>query len=97
MAAELLAEDEHFEVEPVRLSIVVFRHRAKNGESEMERAARDDALVAATLADGELMLSSTTSQGINCLRLVVMNHRTNELDVIRTVPCSSTFFFRAFT
>jgi glutamate/tyrosine decarboxylase-like PLP-dependent enzyme len=85
LAATLLAEDDRFEVQPVRLSIVVFRHRAQNGESEIDRVSRDDALIEAILADGELMLSSTVARGVNCLRLVVMNHRTNDDEVRRSV------------
>jgi len=38
-----------------------------------------------TLASGELMLSTTYVQGRNCLRLAVMNHRTGEEDVRRSV------------
>ena len=85
LAASLLAQDERFEVEPVRLSVVVFRHRRKEEESVADQTARDDALMNATLADGELMLSSTTARHRNCLRLVVMNHRTTELDIERSV------------
>ena len=85
MAESLLREDDRFEVEPARLSIVVFRHRLLEGESAVDAAERDDTLMNATLADGELMLSSTTSRGRNCLRLVVMNHRTSETDIHRSV------------
>jgi hypothetical protein len=38
-----------------------------------------------TLADGTSMLSSTIVAGRSALRLVVMNHRTTEADVRRTV------------
>ncbi len=85
LASELLELDERFEVDPVGLSIVPFRHRARVGEDEVARACRDDALIEATLTDGELMLSSTTLDGVNTLRLVVMNHRTTESDIRRSV------------
>lgn len=86
-AAELLSADERFDVEPVRLSIVAFRHRTSS-ESELataEAAKRDEALIEAILADGELMLSSTTLKGRSTLRFVVMNHRTTPADVKRSV------------
>lgn len=86
VAAVLLAEDARFEVlgDP-ELSVVAFRLRARAGESEAARAARDSALMEATLESGELMLSTTKVGGRSALRLVVMNHRTTEDDVRRTV------------
>mgnify|MGYP002624121236 CR=1 FL=1 len=85
LAAALLAEGNQFEVLEPELSVVAFRHRGRVGEAEAERALRDSALLEATLADGELMLSSTVLDGINTLRLVVMNHRTTEIDIQRSV------------
>ena len=85
LAANLLSETEKFEVNSNFLSIVTFRHRLNENETETQRALRDDALMEATLADGELMISSTTLKGINTLRFVVMNHRTTEQDVRRSV------------
>jgi glutamate/tyrosine decarboxylase-like PLP-dependent enzyme len=85
LAAALLRADDRFEVIEPDLSVVAFRHRSREGESEANRANRDTALMEATLADGELMLSSTLLNGINTLRLVVMNHRTTERDVHRSV------------
>ncbi|MFN8178261.1 MAG: aminotransferase class V-fold PLP-dependent enzyme [bacterium] len=86
LAAEQLAADARLElVDPPQLSVVAFRHRARAGESEASRAARDLALMEATLADGTLMLSTTVTGGRTALRLVVMNHRTTEDDVRRSV------------
>ena len=85
LAAGLLAEDERFEVQEPGLSIVTFRHIARSGESEAQRGARDDDLMNATLADGDLMLSTTFLHGKNTLRLVVMNHRITDADIIRSV------------
>lgn len=85
LAAALLKEDERLEVLQPGLSIVPFRHRRRDSETEPERSARDTALMESTLADGELMLSTTTLGGLNTLRLVVMNHRTTEADVRRSV------------
>jgi glutamate/tyrosine decarboxylase-like PLP-dependent enzyme len=85
-AARLLVLDPRFElVVPPELSIVAFRHRRRPGEDEEARALRDLRLMEATLRDGALMLSTTTVGGRTALRLVVMNHRTTEEDVRRSV------------
>lgn len=81
LAAGLLRSDNRLEVDVPTLSVVTFRHRTGEGESEADRSARDTALMEATLADGQLMLSTTFLDGRNTLRLVVMNHRTTERDI----------------
>lgn len=81
LAASLLRDDNRLDVEEPTLSVVTFRHRSRDGESEAARSARDTALMEATLADGQLMLSTTFLNGRNTLRLVVMNHRTTERDI----------------
>ena len=85
LAADLLRECDRFDVIEPELSVVAFRHRRRADEPEANRAARDSALIEATLADGELMLSSTLLGGMSALRLVVMNHRTTEADIHRSV------------
>ena len=85
LAAELLSEDGRFDVDQPVLSIVTFRHRLRPQETEADRAARDTELMEATLADGDLMLSSTVLGDVNTLRLVVMNHRTTDADIRRSV------------
>lgn len=85
LAAKLLSEDARLEVHKPVLSVVTFRHRQRAGESETERAARDTELMETTLDDGELMLSTTFLGEQNTLRFVVMNHRTTEADVRRSV------------
>jgi aromatic-L-amino-acid decarboxylase len=85
LAAELLDEDDRLEVLEPGLSIVPFRHRRLPNEPESKRAARDSTLMETTLADGELMLSTTMLGDLNTLRLVVMNHRTTEQDIRRSV------------
>lgn len=85
LAATLLREDDRLEVNSVSLSIVTFRHRKKVGETEAQRATRDEELMESTLASGELMLSSTILAGLSTLRLVVLNHRTTENDIHRSV------------
>ncbi len=85
LAARLLAEDERIEVVSLNLSIVTFRLRSNAGESEQARSARESKLVNDLLADGEAMISSTTLGGRSTLRFVVMNHRTTEQDVRRSI------------
>ena len=81
LAADLLREDNRLQVDEPVLSVVTFRHRLRDGESEESRSARDTDLMEATLADGQIMLSTTLLGGQNTLRMVVMNHRTTERDV----------------
>lgn len=85
VAAELLREDDRLEVISPTLSVVGFRHRLRDGESEGERTARDSRLLNALTDSGELMISSTLVNGQSTLRLVVMNHRTTEDDVLYSV------------
>jgi glutamate/tyrosine decarboxylase-like PLP-dependent enzyme len=86
LAADLLAAEPAFEiVTPPELSVVTFRCRTAPGETEAERAERDRRLVEAALHDGTLLVSSTLLGGRSALRLVVMNHRTTEDDVRRSV------------
>ena len=87
LAAQLLAADSRLEVHTPVLSIVTFRHRLRSGESESQRASRDMALMETTLASGELMLSTTRLDGKMTLRLAVMNHRTTESEIRRSVQC----------
>ncbi len=85
LAADLLEADERLEVVRPTLSVVGFRHRARSGETEAQRAARDTQLMEQTLASGELMLSTTLVNGQSTLRMVVMNHQTTEADIFHSV------------
>jgi glutamate/tyrosine decarboxylase-like PLP-dependent enzyme len=86
LAEALLAQAPELEIVcPTELTVVTFRSRARSGESEAARSARDTAIMETTLASGELMLSSTDLDGRSALRLVVLNHRTTEDDVRRSV------------
>lgn len=86
LAARLLAEDDRLElVDPPQLSVVTFRHALRPGEDESARSRRDLGLMEDTLADGTLMLSTSQLGRRSALRLVVMNHRTSEVDVRRSV------------
>jgi glutamate/tyrosine decarboxylase-like PLP-dependent enzyme len=85
LAAKLLRANPRLEVHDPVLSIVTFRHRLKPDETETSRARRDTNLMEATLASGELMLSTTTLANRTALRMVVMNHRTTAEEVSRSV------------
>ncbi len=85
LAAELLQEEEQLEVLAPVLSVVAFRHRRRVGESETDRGERDTELMESTRASGGLMLSTTVLDNRNTLRMVVMNHRTDEAEVRRSV------------
>ncbi len=86
LAERLLSEVPALEIVcPAELSVVTFRSRARPGEAEAARAARDTAIMERTLASGELMISGTDLAGRSALRLVVLNHRTTEVEVRRSV------------
>ncbi|HVS65573.1 MAG TPA: aminotransferase class V-fold PLP-dependent enzyme [Thermoanaerobaculia bacterium] len=88
LAAELLSADSRLEIAaPVDLSIVTFRHRGEGSAKldEEERSRRDRALMELTLSEGEIMLSTTHLGGKLALRLVVLNHRTSEAELRRTI------------
>lgn len=99
LAATLISENDEFELvcAPV-LSVVAFRTRARPGESEAQRGQRDMQLVHDVMVDGETMISSTKLAGKTALRLVVLNHRTDEVELRRSLsrifelvvrPCSA--------
>ncbi|MEE3373337.1 MAG: aminotransferase class V-fold PLP-dependent enzyme [Planctomycetota bacterium] len=85
LAADLLRANPQLEVNDPVLSIVTFGHRQKPHETEADRAERDTKLMEATLASGELMLSTTTLANRTVLRMVIMNHRTTAEEVQRSV------------
>jgi glutamate/tyrosine decarboxylase-like PLP-dependent enzyme len=86
LAEQLLAGAPELEiVTPAELSVVTFRSRARPGEAEAARAARDTGIMERTLHSGELMISSTDLAGRTALRLVVLNHRTTEDEIRRSV------------
>jgi len=85
VAADLLREGERFEVFGPNLSVINFRHRVRDGETEKEASARDNQLMEATLDSGELMLSTTLIDNRCMLRMVVMNHLTTMEDIQRSV------------
>lgn len=85
LAATLLAAEPDFEVVHRSLSVVTFRLAAKDGEPEAVRATREADLVRSLLAGGDVLVSGTTLRHGSALRLVVLNHRTDEAQVRRSV------------
>ena len=55
------------------------------GASEEDHNRRTDEVAAKVLATGEVLLSNSTWRGKRCMRVSVVNWRTNEEDVRRTV------------
>lgn len=78
----LLAD--HPRLEPLHepeLSALCFRHVAcASGDVEEDRAATA-ALVRAIEADGRIYLAAATLDGVPCLRVCFVNHRTTDADV----------------
>lgn len=64
---------------PTSLSVVAFKFR------QDPESARAERLMEATLDSGELMISTTELDGRTILRFVVMNHRTGETEVRRSI------------
>ncbi|MEZ5066121.1 MAG: aminotransferase class V-fold PLP-dependent enzyme [bacterium] len=86
LVAARLAADERLElVDDPQLSVVVFRHRLRPGESESDRTTRDRELMEATMRDGRCMLSTTLVDGRSALRLVLLNPRTTRADLDTTL------------
>lgn len=85
LAENLIDECAELEVVSRHLSIVVFRLVERRGESEAERAQRERKLVQELTRGGDALVSGTDLGGRSALRMVVMNHRTTEDDVRRSV------------
>ncbi len=85
LAERLLREEPDFEVVHRGLSIVTFRLVARRDESEEGRAAREERLVQTLLEGGDVLVSGTSLGGRSALRFVVLNHRTGEAEIRRSV------------
>ncbi len=89
VAERLLAAAAAFEIVHRSLSVVSFRLVARPGESEAARTRREYSLVQSLLAGGDVLVSSTMLNGRSALRLVVLNHRTDEAELRRSVAALS--------
>ena len=82
LARRLLGELPQVELyAPCPLSVTTF---TLAGDDDSSRA---QSLMEATLDEGEIMLSTTDFSGRTVLRFVVMNHRTTEAEVRRSIEC----------
>ena len=68
-------------VTPASLGILTFRRRGAPGEPAVVTDRRNEAIVAALAASGEVLLTSTMIQGRFAIRLCVLNHTTEDEDV----------------
>ena len=85
LLADLVDADEHFELlAPVSLNIVCFRYRRPD-MSEAELDAFNDELVVGLQESGEAVTSSTTIGGRRAIRVCIVNHRTTDDDIVRTL------------
>lgn len=80
LASRLLIENRHLElVAATVLSVVTFRFKQDTGSIRAQR------LMESTLEAGTTMLSTTELDGLIALRFVVMNHRSSEVEIRRSV------------
>ena len=85
LAEDLIAAEPRFEFIDRGLSIITFRLRPASGESEDQRAEREQELVRRLLRGEDALVSGTTLQGRSALRFVVLNHRTDEARVRQSI------------
>jgi aromatic-L-amino-acid/L-tryptophan decarboxylase len=72
---------------PARLGIVCFRRRCDDGT---DHDAYNERLLHSLLRSGTAMISSTRVRGVFALRLCVLNFRTSEADIERTLAWIET-------
>ena len=83
LAAQAIIEaDERLElVSAASLGVLTFRQRGRAGESAEDLDRRNEAVVAALAAAGDLVLTSTVVRGRYAIRLCVLNHSSRREDV----------------
>ncbi len=85
LLGDLVDGDHSFELlAPVQLNIVCFRYR-RPGMSEPELDALNDELVIRLQESGEAVTSSTTIGGRRAIRVCIVNQRTTDDDIVRTL------------
>ncbi len=85
LLADLVDGDHSFELlAPVQLNIVCFRYR-RPGMSESQIDTFNDELVIRLQESGEAVTSSTTIGGRRAIRVCIVNQRTTDDDVVRTL------------
>jgi aromatic-L-amino-acid/L-tryptophan decarboxylase len=85
LLGDLIDGDNDFELlAPIQLNIVCFRYRrAELEEDELDRL--NDELVIALQESGEAVASSTTVGSRRAIRMCILNHRTTDEDLTRTL------------
>jgi glutamate/tyrosine decarboxylase-like PLP-dependent enzyme len=85
LLGDLVDGDHDFELlAPVQLNVVCFRYR-RPGMSEPELDAFNDELVIRLQESGEAVTSSTTIGGRRAIRVCIVNQRTTDDDIVRTL------------
>lgn len=85
LLADLVDGDQQFELlAPVQLNIVCFRYRIA-GMNEAEIDSFNDELVIRLQESGEAVTSSTTIGGRRAIRVCIVNQRTTDEDIVRTL------------
>lgn len=90
LLADLVDADADFELlTPVQLNVVCFRYRG-DAMSEPDLDRFNDELVIRLQESGEAVTSSTTIGGRRAIRVCIVNHRTTDDDIVRTLDALKT-------
>jgi len=86
LAQRRIEADDRLElVSPASLGILTFRRRGQDGESSHEVDRKNGAIVRRLAETGEALLTSTLIAGRYAIRLCILNHTTDDQDVIDVV------------
>jgi aromatic-L-amino-acid/L-tryptophan decarboxylase len=81
-AQQAIEADDRLElVTPASLGVLTFRRRGPAGEDQASTDRRNEAIVAALAAEGDVLLTSTVIGGRYAIRLCVLNHSSSWDDV----------------
>jgi selenocysteine lyase/cysteine desulfurase len=87
----LIEADDRLElVTPASLGVLTFRRRGGSGQAPEEIDRRNEAIVAALAASGEVLLTSTVLHGRYAIRLCVLNHTSGFADVAAAIRAVAT-------
>jgi hypothetical protein len=70
---------------PACLGVVTFRRRGRPGDSAADVDRRNESIVGALAADGDVLLTSTFIGGRYAIRLCVLNHSSDLPDVVHAL------------
>ena len=77
-------------ITPASLGVLTFRRRGADGETADAVDRRNEAILAALAAAGDVVLTSTVIGGRYAIRLCVLNHTSNEGDVVHALERVAT-------